>query len=508
MEFKYGIILACFALAVFLVVKEMKRNDKSRLVWRLFASTLMSVSFALLIIPITYSIEKEEAVGELNFFTEKTNHFTDLNYHLKSHPEIKKINVYGFGFSDEELTALRAYHLSFHPLAVPSGILSISWPRKIKASAQLTVQGIYNNSTSKQVKLKLFGLGATLDSVLIKPNTKLNFSLSNQPKQIGKAVFKITAMQDKDTLSVDPLPFEVESKQPISILILASFPDFEYKFLKNWLFENQFLVALRSQISKNKYSTEFLNRAAVNLNQINQAFLKNIDLVISDESQLSPEIYSAVNNGMGLIIRTDGKNKADNRLNGMGKIVTTALDSSYQWQLAGKKVEYSRYWSQLFAKALRKKIESQSFEIIPLWPTVNEKSRLMVSLSDTKSPVILIDSNIIAPRQNMELPFVWDGFFWPKTAGWTTISINQKADNFYSYKKTDWSTAKNFAKLKSTANFVNNQPKRDLKDSKIKLLITEEVNKWWIFALFLAAISFLWYEQRFLASTYKGFKTS
>lgn len=498
MEFKYGVILVCFVLMIFLIVKEVRRVDKSRLRWRLLASILITISFALLLIPITYTIKKEEPADELNFYTEKANHFTDLNYHLKAHPEIKKINIYGFGLRDEELRLLKEYQITFHPSVLPSGVISASWQKKIKSSEQLTVQGVYNNSTSKPVKLKLYGLGTNLDSLMIKPNTKLNFSFSNQPKQVGKAVFKVIALQDKDTLSADPVPFEVENKQPIKVLILASSPDFEYKFLKKWLFENQFSIAFRNQISKNKYNTEFLNRDAVNLNQINQALLENIDLVIADESELSPEIYNAVNNGMGLIVRTAGKIKAESRLSGMGKIVTITTAPTYQWQLAGKQVEYSRFWSLLFTKSLRKKIESQSFEITPQWPTVNEKARLKVNLSDTRTPLISIGGATIATRQNMELPFQWDGFYWPKTAGWTTLSINQKTDNSYNYQKSDWNTAKNFEKLLHTASFAANQAPNRLKNDRIEYLATEEVSKWWFFVMFLASISFLWYEQRFL----------
>jgi len=498
MEFNYGVMLVCLAFTVFIIGKEIQRTDKSRLIIRVLASILLGTSFALLILPIHYLIKKEKPAGELNYDTERNNHFADLNYHLKAHPEIKKINIYGYGLNSEELIKLKDFQLSFHPLAGPSGIISASWPMKIKASEQLNVQGIYNNTTHKAVKLKLLGLGISLDSVMLKANTKLNFSFSIQPKQIGKAIFNIVAMQGKDTVSIEPVPFEVEPKESISVLILASSPDFEYKFLKKWLFENQYAVAFRSQISKNKYNTEFLNRNVVNLNQIHQDLLKSIDLVICDEDELSPEIFKAVNNGMGLIVRKAGKIKTDSRLYGMGKIVTTPITSTYEWQLAGKLVEYSRFWSLLFAKSLRKKLESQSFEIVPQWPTINEKARLILSLSDTKPPLIAVNEIKIAPRQNMELPFVWDGVFWPKTVGWTNISINQKTESIYTYEVEDWIAAKKNAKLQHTANFVANQPKRDLKDNKVETVITEELSKWWAFIVFLATISFLWYEKRFL----------
>lgn len=594
MEFKYIIILISIVFTAFLVFKEIRRADKGRLILRLLASIFMAASFALLIIPITYSVTKEEPAHEINLLTEgftldsistikgnkydldstlfpknkafKISHIADLTYFLKEHREIKKINIYGYGLDDSQLKGLSDYQISFHPSALPSGIFSSNWQKKLNASENLIVQGIYNNQTDKNVKLKLFGLGASLDSTEIKANSKVNFSFLNRPKQQGKAIYNLIALQGNDTLSAEPVPFEVEKKQPIQVLILASFPDFEYKFLKKWLYENQYPVAFRSQISKNKYSTDFLNMKAVNLNQINQALLKNMDVVIIDEDELSAisssdkaSIYSAVNNGMGLIVRitspkpsgnnknfnqyevvsstekplslksTDdlkfnnlpftqslflksgtnnqplildesGKIVVNSQINGMGKIITSALSSTYQWQLAGKQTDYSRFWSMLFAKSLRKKVETQSLEIFPKFPSVEEKLRLIVNLSDNKSPKILIDSTKIYPRQNMELPFEWDGFFWPKTAGWAIATINQKAGNIYIYKKQDWLTLKSAVKQSKTLALVKNQSKELIKSDKIQHSTEEEISKWWFLGVFLITSAFLWYESRVLAN--------
>ena len=257
------------------------------------------------------------------------------------------------------------------------------------------------------------------------------------------------------------------------------------------------------------------------LNQINQNLLESIDLVICDEGERSAAISTAVNNGMGLLVRVNnlplkkevdhqpllrdenGKVTIDSRLSGMGKIITTTLAATYQWQLAGKQADYSRFWSLLFSKSLRKKVEAHTFEMEPKWLMVDEKIRLKVSVSDNKSPLILIDSLKIAPRQNMELPFLWDGFFWTKIAGWHTLTVNQNVENIYSYKRTDWNAIKNFDKLKATLNFVANAHNAALKSEKIEYPITETVNKWWFFFIFLTMISFLWYEQRFLANETK-----
>ncbi|RYG21808.1 MAG: hypothetical protein EOO07_01635 [Chitinophagaceae bacterium] len=515
MEIKYTVILACLAFAIFLIFKEIKRNDRSRLIWRLLASLLMMTCFVLLLIPVRYSTKKQGPLDELNFYTEKSNPYADLHYHLKTHPEIKKINIYGYGLFSDELKKLSDYKISFHPLGIPSGLISASWPRKIKATEHLFVQGHYHNATDKNVKLTLFGLGTTLDSAIVKANTKAKFSFIANAKQQGRAVFELIAMQDKDTLAAEPVPFEVEARVPIRVLILASFPDFEYKFLKKWLFENQYQVALRSQISKNNYSTEFLNRKRVNLSQINQSLLKDIDVAIIDEAELRPELLNAVNAGMGLIIRTNsikptpyhqpllrdtaGKISVDSRLNGMGKIITTTMASTYSLQLAGKEEAYSKHWSLLLNKSLRKRIPPYAYTIEPQWPSIDEKARLTVSLADAHPPLISFADLPIAPRQNMAFPHTWDGFFWPKITGWSALSINKNKENIYCYQQTDWKAAKNYAKLKATADFVANQTNLGIKSKERAYFGSNELSKWWFFIGFLAAISFLWYEQRFLA---------
>src|SRR6478735_1691850 len=130
MEFKYYVIFVCLVFAIFLIVKEVTRLDKSKLIGRLLASVIMIASFMLIIIPTRYTVKKEELAVELNFYTEKKNPFADLSYHLKLHPEINKINVYGYGLSNEDLKKLKGYQLSFYPSPIPSGFISAIWPKK------------------------------------------------------------------------------------------------------------------------------------------------------------------------------------------------------------------------------------------------------------------------------------------------------------------------------------------------------------------------------------------
>jgi hypothetical protein len=104
----------------------------------------------------------------------------------------------------------------------------------------------------------------------------------------------------------------VKERESIRILILASAPDFENKFLKNWLAQQGYSLSVRTSISTAKYSTEFLNSKKNDLNRINTTLLTNFDILIGDRSELSrlstlenQAIQNQINKGMGLIIKAD-----------------------------------------------------------------------------------------------------------------------------------------------------------------------------------------------------------
>lgn len=335
MDFKYIVLIICLLLLAFMLYKEIGRINKARLFWRILASITTVCCFALLVIPIKYNSGLKQNANEITLITEganpdtvakvkgikyviassetkgiKTNQIPDLSYLLATNKNIRKLNIYGYGLSDEELKNLKGYELNFHPSEPPTGIISASWQSKIKTTEQLNVQGIYQNTSNKKVKLLLKGLGNSIDSILVEAKSNRSFSFKSQPKQIGKAVYRLISFQGKDTLSKEPVPFLVGEQIPMKVLILASFPDFEYKFLKKWLYDNQYPLAFRSQISKNKYSSDFLNMDSLNLNRINASSLKKFDVLIIDEEELAAisqeertAIDIAINSGLGLFIK-------------------------------------------------------------------------------------------------------------------------------------------------------------------------------------------------------------
>lgn len=593
MEFKYIPILVALLFLGFLLYKEIKRPNKARLFWRILASIIAISCFVLLIVPVKYETHLQQQAGEVILLTAgthpdsvaslkgkkyaltsvdlkniKATSIPDLSYFLKTNSNIRKLDIYGYGLNAAELEKLKDYKLSFHPSASPGGIIAANWQEKLKPSDALTVQGTYQNTSNRAVKLLLKGLGKTADSTTVEAKSNKAFSFKTTPKQSGKALYQLIALQQNDTLTKEPLPIQIGDQAPMKVLILASFPDFEYKFLKNWLYENQYPLAFRSQISKNKFAFDFLNMDSLNISQINVSTLKKFDVLIIDEDELASigpnemaSINVAVNNGMGLIIRVSGtkalttmsgrfnrfespalkdkplnlsliedhfkfnplpieqalflksgqhdqaiiadvsgKTLVNSSISGSGKILVSTLSSTYKWLLSGQKTDYAAYWAKLLTSAAKKKNENLAVNILPQFPTVNQKTRIITDLAASgKMPVLKIDGIPLSPRQNMELPFQWDAFYWPKQSGWTNLQINQNIEAVYIYEKTDWQTLKNQQTLNDMHQFIKNsvatENNRQLKD----VVIEEEVSIWWFFAGFLLAAAFLWYEARILA---------
>ena len=242
----------------------------------------------------------------------KVQYIHDITYFLTSKPDYQTLHIFGYGLELDELKSLKNKNLIFHPTALKNGVSSISWPEKIRSGEQLLVQGRYNNVTGPEVKLILQGLGTNLDSVTIRKDTWNNFELKYIPKHLDKAVYSLITLADKDTLSKEEVPVIVKERELIRILILASAPDFENKFLKNWLAQQGYSLSVRTTISTAKYSTEFLNSRKNDLNRINTTLLNDFDILIGDLSELSrlsnlenQAVQNQVNKGMGLIIKAD-----------------------------------------------------------------------------------------------------------------------------------------------------------------------------------------------------------
>jgi len=350
MDWNIGVLIVSVLLLVFLFWKEIGRKNKIRLSWRLLASVLAVVSLVCLAIPPFYPGKKSIVADKeillltdgfskdsLNkyrnpsprkpFYTADATvfqtlkspqvHFiADLASWRNTIPVNAALHILGFGLEEDELQSLNKLPLRFDVSELPSGIEKVDWTRRLNAGENFRVQGNFLNQTDSKIKLVLKGLNTGLDSVEIGGKRSMPFSFGSIPKQSGRAVFHLLALSGKDTIENEALPIIIEPAKTLKVLMLSASPDFESRFLKNWLSENSYAVASRSTISKNKTTTSFGNMNKLPLEKITPSLLENFDVLITDATGFSslskPEVSvilaQASRKGLGLIFRADSAN--------------------------------------------------------------------------------------------------------------------------------------------------------------------------------------------------------
>ncbi|MDB5061983.1 MAG: hypothetical protein JWP67_1826 [Mucilaginibacter sp.] len=331
----YIVIIICILLAAGLVWQEVKRANKHWLVWRITAVVIACATLACIALPLTYQTEVNKADEHkvilltagfnADSLTKSAKTFTFDDAVKNTYPQAQlitpdelnktdQLHIYGYGLSDYELQQLGNRPLVFHPAKISAGVSSISYNSKLKAGETLYIQGSYNNPSAQKVKLVLKGLNTGADSVTIQPNAQATFELTTVPKASGRLVYTLLA----DNVTQGSLPVQVNPVKPLRVLMLSASPDFESKFLKNWLSENGYSVATRSAISKDKFNTEFINIAQLSLDRLSPATLNKFDVVIGDLSVLnalsgaeSAALKQEVSdNGLGIIVKADSTGKS------------------------------------------------------------------------------------------------------------------------------------------------------------------------------------------------------
>ncbi|OKS87881.1 hypothetical protein RG47T_3344 [Mucilaginibacter polytrichastri] len=328
-------------LAVFAIWREIQRESKRNLALRVVAVLVAIAGLACIILPLTY--EGDISLNEKNqaFLLTEGYSADSLNtaanpriYTLsktikkdypkaillssaeeltQAKPAIGSLQVLGYGLNEDELAQLHNLPVKFHPAKVPAGINSISWNAQLKTGEKLIVQGSFTNASSKAVKVSLKGLGTTLDSAFIQANTTSVFDLNATPRHTGRAVYRLIGTSYADTLANESIPVTVDGIKPLKVLMLAGAPNFEDKFLKNWLTANGYGVAVRSAISKDKFSQEFVNVDQQSLARLTTGLVDKFDIVLSDldvlktlnASESAALKQEVLQKGVGIIVRAD-----------------------------------------------------------------------------------------------------------------------------------------------------------------------------------------------------------
>ncbi len=501
----FMVIGLCLLLLVFLLWKEIIRLNKKQLFGRIIASILVVVSLACL--AFTFNIKNKinksrSAILLTEGFNKDSIDIYDKNntpvYYFTDFPtnqSFDSLQIFGYGLTEGQLNEIKATILIFHPTIHINGINSADWPRIINAHELFYVQGNYNNNSANAIKLVLKAYNNPIDSIIIKPNTQQAFSLKMMPQHVGKAIFNLLAIANKDTIEQEPIPMQVLPTNKLNVLVLASSPDFENKFLSNWLAENGFAVALRTTISKNKFKQSFLDTSKFSLNRISPEILNKFDVLVCDATELATISLQELNtiknqistNGMGLIIRAD-TNITTSFYHGIFPIKASTetkqtlhvniQDSSYnlyaenpafiQQQIgtqpliidnqnrilansslfgSGKIILATpdNTYSWLLANNLT---AYQNYWTLLLQQAAHKSVRSVdffigSSFPFINQPVNLfiasqhainkinVNESFIAPQQNALFPFLSSGTFWPTFSGWQATILTDGSTNWW-----------------------------------------------------------------------------
>ncbi|AYA38124.1 hypothetical protein D3Y59_14400 [Hymenobacter oligotrophus] len=182
---------------------------------------------------------------------------------------------------------------------------------------------------------------------------------------------------------------------------------------------------------------------------------------------------------------------------GWGTVVVSTAANTYRWQLAGTTATYDGYWSRLLTAAARP-AELAAEWAAAAWPQPHRPAelRLTTYTSARQSQARVLDAQgnavQVALGQHPNRGAVWQGSYWPASAGWHTVkAAGQAAGAFYVYTPRDWLAAQ------AAERYVAAQQWRG--GAAFSSLPQQRHEPWpagWFFALFLVAAGVLWLDEK------------
>lgn len=345
----YMVMIILLVLLVWLLWKEVRRPLKARLPWRMLATMLALVALGGLTWPVV----------------------------------------------SEQLSETSRLQITKTP-AMPH-VEACYWPQETTAGNTWTVEGRFDNRHGKPITLYLDAFGEHLDSLELPAGEQRPFTLKGVPKHTGRAVYTILGIAAGDTIVQEPLPVNIQSPLPLTILLLSGAPDPEHRFLADWLGENGYKAVIRNKVSRDKYAFRYINLSPVSLETLTGSNLQPFDIVISNAGACSAAERNLLalqleKGKTGWIVREDsagphpralrlkteqtadswpsllldaaaalrmhpdelplmkdslGRVYAATTLKGQGMLLRTQVHNTYTWRLQGYTNDYDKLWTQL-----------------------------------------------------------------------------------------------------------------------------------------------------------------
>ncbi|MCJ8163923.1 hypothetical protein MKJ04_03655 [Pontibacter sp. E15-1] len=289
-----------------------RRPNRQRLAARLLASGVAVASLVLLVFPpatkqaispgtailltegynpdtLRQLLGQAQAKPEVYSYRTSADKATPLEslYLLrKKQPGLVRVHLLGYGVRGAELQALHGLQVKAHLAAEAEGMAAVHWPESVTLGEAVEVSGRYKVAGKNGARLYLQAAGQAQDSAVATADTTTRFGLRYTPKQTGQFIYTILRKSGGTTDTLGQVPVQVKPVKALGVLLLASSPLFEFRFLKNHLAAQQHGVALRTAVSKGIYQQEWLNMPRTSLDRLTPKLLQQFDVVLTEPQAL------------------------------------------------------------------------------------------------------------------------------------------------------------------------------------------------------------------------------
>ena len=203
-------------------------------------------------------------------------------------PAPRRLHVLGHGLPPADLPLLGTMALRLHPSAPETAFRTAYWPARLPLGQVLHLEGaVAQPKGAKSAWVVLRAAGAGRDSVQLPANGAGTFRLRYLPKTAGLATYELLLRRPGQPLLGEPVPVEISPPTLPAVLLLAAAPSFEFTFLKNYLAEAHYPVALRTSVSRGLVQTDFVNQVRLNIDRLTPALLARYAVVVADAGTLA-----------------------------------------------------------------------------------------------------------------------------------------------------------------------------------------------------------------------------
>ncbi|GLU45332.1 hypothetical protein [Allomuricauda sp. NBRC 101325] len=568
----WPVLIGCLVLLGFFVWKEWPQKGQTRFWIKIGIAFIGLVSlFFILLKP---AAPKETTSGRAIILTEgyKTQQLDSLKKVFKrikseTYVQGKSLSIaenvdslflVGYGLPEYDVWLLEGKSVQFLGGERLSGWTQISHTDELELGEELKVRGQYQQPQKEHWAVLKDNGRNPLDSIQFGDTEEQLIQFATQPKASGHFVYHLEEKNaDGEVVASEPIPFVVEDREPLHILILNTFPTFESKYLKNYLAEKGHQVLVRSQLTKNKYKFEYFNRDPQPIYQLSKQALEAFDLLIFDVESyvnLSRTVSTAlkesmVENGLGIFIQPSGslftlsKNQLPIGFNadfntdislgnppqglrkypfafqqefpvqpiqmdsttiaaylpqGKGKMGTSLLQNTFQLVLDGKLDPYTAIWTEILDALVPQQEKSASWKMETDIPRVDEPATFWVQSS--KSPMeVETETKIKIPLlQDVSIPSLWNGIQYPRKEGWNQFQIPADSTSLFSYyvfgENERTTVSHQNVYEQNLRRFGQNKSSNTIVSATSKKM--EPILPLWFFVPFLLSMGWLWLEPK------------